>query len=70
MGIALPTDSLAEYISQFLERTRQHDRDLTAALRQEQEKRGLAYDKNRAQPFYYRVGQQLCFKPAPGGDKQ
>ena len=50
MGIALPTDSLAEDISRFFERMHQHDRDLTTALRDEQDKRGLAYDKNRSQP--------------------
>ena len=69
MAIALPTDSLAEEISQFLERMRQHDRDLTAALRDAQEKRGLAYDKNRAQPIYYKAGQRVWVKRAPGRHK-
>ena len=66
MGIALPTDSLAEDISQFFERMNQHDRDLTTALRDEQDKRGLAYDKNRSQPVYYKSGQCVWVKCAPG----
>ena len=69
MGISLPTESLEEDISQFLERMQQHDRALTAALHEEQEKKGLAYDKNRAQPIYYKAGQRVWVKRAPGGDK-
>ena len=48
---------------------RQHDRDLTAALCGEEENRGLAYDKNRVQPIYYKARQRVWFKRAPGGDK-
>ena len=69
MGIALPTESLAENISQFFKCMHQHDRDLTTALRDEQDKRGLAYDKNRSQPVYYKAGQRVWVKRAPGEDK-
>ena len=69
MGIALPTDSLAEDISQFFDRMHQHDRDLATALRDEQDKRALAYNKNRSQPVYYKAGQRVWVKHAPDRDK-
>ena len=47
----------------------QHDGDLTTALRNEQDKRGLAYDKNRSQPVYYKAGHRVWVKRSTGGDK-
>ena len=69
MGIALPTDSLVEDISQFLERMNRNDRDLITALRHEQAKKGLAQDKNCSEPVYYKAGQRVWVKLSPGGDK-